>query len=61
MIKEVFTDNGEHSHWILIECESGKVLWNEDINKNKPVRVGDCIEIIPPHAKYKKPPINPFK
>ena len=27
---EVFSDNGEHSHWTLINPESGVKLWSED-------------------------------
>ena len=28
---ERFTDNGEHSHWELIDVETGKILWDESI------------------------------
>lgn len=28
-IKECFADNGEHSHWELIDSDTGKVLWSE--------------------------------
>lgn len=30
IIKEVFADNGEHSHWVLIDNNSGEVLWSGD-------------------------------
>lgn len=26
---EVYTDNGEHSHWRLIDVETGDNLWSE--------------------------------
>ena len=28
-LTECFTDNGEHSHWILINAETGEQLWSE--------------------------------
>lgn len=31
-IKECFADNGEHSHWELIDSDTGEVLWSEDYN-----------------------------
>lgn len=32
---ECFTDNGEHSHWALIDKDDGKLLWDEaDDNKD---------------------------
>lgn len=30
ILNEVFADNGEHSHWVLIDQSSGKKLWSED-------------------------------
>ena len=27
---EKFADNGEHSHWKLIDDETGEVLWSEE-------------------------------
>lgn len=30
IIKEVFADNGEHSHWELINSDNGEVIWTED-------------------------------
>lgn len=35
-LKECFADNGEHSHWELIDTDTGKVLWTEEEK--------DCIE-----------------
>jgi hypothetical protein len=29
ILNEVFADNGEHSHWVLIDPSSGKKLWSE--------------------------------
>lgn len=29
-IKECFADNGEHSHWELIDSDTGEVLWKEE-------------------------------
>ena len=29
-LKECFADNGEHSHWELIDSDTGEVLWTED-------------------------------
>lgn len=34
LVVERFTDNGEHSHWALIDTEDGKDLWDE-FNKKK--------------------------
>jgi hypothetical protein len=30
VVVEVFADNGGHSHYALVEGESGKKLWSED-------------------------------
>lgn len=62
IINEVFADNGEHSHWELIDSESGKLLWSEDITESTIMRGEKTIEneIIPYHARYKEPLINPF-
>ena len=40
ILNEVFTDNGEHSHWNLIDGETNDIIWSEDpiednINHNK--------------------------
>lgn len=32
-IVEVFADNGEHSHWTLIESETGIKLWSENLEE----------------------------
>lgn len=34
-IIEKFTDNGEHSHWILIDSNTGEILWSEISPKMK--------------------------
>lgn len=31
---EIFADNGEHSHWQLID-ENGEILWSEEPNEVK--------------------------
>lgn len=28
-IIECFADNGEHSHWSLVDSENGNILWDE--------------------------------
>jgi hypothetical protein len=62
IINEVFTDNGEHSHWELINAENGELLWSEDITESDAIRGEKHIifNVVPPHAKYNEPPINPF-
>lgn len=32
---EVFSDNGEHSHWTLVNPENGEKLWSEDPDECK--------------------------
>ena len=37
VVNEVFADNGEHSHWELIDSGTGKVIWSEcpeELNEN---------------------------
>lgn len=29
LVNEVFADNGEHSHYELLDAETGKILWTE--------------------------------
>lgn len=29
ILNEKFADNGEHSHWELIDANTGEVLWEE--------------------------------
>jgi len=42
VVNEVFTDNGEHSHWNLIDAETGENLWSEfpeeDLARGHPVK-----------------------
>jgi hypothetical protein len=42
VVNEVFTDNGEHSHWNLIDVETGENLWSEfpeeDLARGFPVK-----------------------
>lgn len=45
IINEVFVDNGEHSHWELIDIDDGKLLWSEDIEESNSIRVGNKEEI----------------
>ena len=33
--KGVFADNGEHSHYELLDAETGKVLWTEEEKDKK--------------------------
>jgi hypothetical protein len=35
IVNEVFCDNGEHSHWNLIDPETGKNLWSEDFKEDE--------------------------
>lgn len=35
IVNEVFTDNGEHSHWNLIDSETGINIWSEDAREDK--------------------------
>lgn len=50
-IVEKFTDNGEHSHWQLLDAETGVLLWSgdevlpqSDVIKSLPCRNCDCGE-----------------
>jgi len=35
VVSEAFADNGEHSHWRLIDPETGKLLWSEFLEEDK--------------------------
>ena len=35
LVREVFADNGEHSHYELLDAETGKVLWTEEEEDEK--------------------------
>ena len=35
VVSEAFADNGEHSHWRLIDRETGKLLWSEFPEEDK--------------------------
>ena len=35
IVSEAFADNGEHSHWRLIDPETGKLLWSEFPEEDK--------------------------
>lgn len=41
-LTEKFTDNGEHSHWELVD-ENGKLLWTEDAD-DRPISILSCSE-----------------
>jgi hypothetical protein len=60
LVVEVLADNGEHSHWTLIDTETGKKLWSEDPEECKsmgyPVECVDCIDGICNHDDL--PPIK---
>lgn len=47
IVNEVFSDNGEHSHWNLIDPETGENLWSEDPEEDEatghPVKVPDYL------------------
>lgn len=51
IINEVFADNGEHSHWELINAETGELLWSEDIDDtfNEYIPTDDTIEEVLKH------------
>lgn len=52
IINEVFADNGEHSHWELINAETGELLWSED-TFNEYIPTDDTIEEVLKHIpKY---------
>lgn len=48
IINEVFADNGEHSHWELINAETGELLWSED-TFNEYIPTDDTIEEVLKH------------
>lgn len=62
IINEVFADNGEHSHWELINAENGELLWSEDIAESDAIRGEKHIvfNVASPHNRCEEPPINPF-
>lgn len=35
LVREVFADNGEHSHYELLDAETGKVIWAEEEKDEK--------------------------
>lgn len=35
LVREIFADNGEHSHYELLDAETGKVLWTEEEKDEK--------------------------
>ena len=39
IIKECFADNGEHSHWELINSETGEKLWTEEEKEDNHIPV----------------------
>lgn len=43
IVEEVFADNGEHSHWKLIDSATGETLWeqpDDSQNSGKPLVSG---------------------
>ena len=34
-IVRCFADNGEHSHWKLVDSDTGKELWNQENDKQE--------------------------
>lgn len=45
IINEVFADNGEHSHWELIDSSNGDILWQEPEDANQTIN-GEQDELI---------------
>lgn len=39
IVIEKFADNGEHSHWELIDPDTGTVLWSEDSNVDEIIEI----------------------
>lgn len=35
IVSEVFADNGEHNHWVLIDPYNGEKVWSEDPDECK--------------------------
>ena len=35
ILTEVFTCNGEHSHWRLVDVDTGENLWSEDPEEDR--------------------------
>lgn len=54
IIVERFADNGEHSHYDLIEVETGELLWSEEPenNSNEPIAFGDWLRRQRPDIFY---------
>ena len=50
ILNEKFADNGEHSHWELIDANTGEVLWGKidavlpqaDVIKSLPINKCNC-------------------
>jgi hypothetical protein len=54
IIVERFADNGEHSHYDLIEAETGELLWSEEAenNNNEAIAFGDWLRRQRPDVFY---------
>jgi len=37
-VEERFADNGEHSHYVLVDVETGELLWSESPEDKVQVR-----------------------
>jgi len=49
LVNEVFADNGEHSHWNLIDVKTGANLWSENPIEDK--AVGHKVENLISHEQ----------
>lgn len=69
VLNEVFADNGEHSHWNLINPDTGENLWSEDPAEDfamgHPVAnkcpVCGCVLVCPWCDPFNQPLTEPIK
>ena len=53
VVVEVYADNGEHSHFKLIDVETGKTLWEERVFSKRCIRCGQTYETkTAPYCEY---------
>jgi hypothetical protein len=56
VLNEAFADNGEHSHWELIDGNNGKILWSEQLatdGRELPKEIVDDISEFLRDAEYR--------
>jgi hypothetical protein len=51
IVNEVFADNGEHSHYELLDADTGEVLWTEVIEVHETVHSKPIMNSNYEHAK----------